>query len=247
MDIPDTADNEEVFGRGKTHQSLDDPYPKVRVVGLGECATRAIVDARIGAVSVGERELTRPLLDAFTSDMLVIADRGFFGHEFWREAVATGADLLWRVQSGLKLHVVEELPDGWYLPRLMTDVECQRIRRHRSRGLDTPPEGVTVRVVEYEVTNRDSDAAGPIRLITTLLDPEEVTAAELAAAYHLRWEFETSLAEIETRQRGSFRLLRSHSPAMVRQEIWSFAADPLHDPRTHVSRHRPRYICIDYW
>ncbi|MFJ9371696.1 IS4 family transposase [Nocardia sp. NPDC101769] len=220
MDIPDTAGNEEAFGRGKTHQSLDDPYPKVKIVGLAECGTHAIVDAEIGAVDTDEREITRPLLASFEPGMLVIADRGFFSHEFWREAADTGADLLWRVQSGLKLHVVQGLPDGSYLSRLMTAVERQRIRRHHSRGLDTIPEGVTVRVVEYEITNREGDAPGPIRLITTLLDPDEVTAAELAAAYHYRWEFETSLAEIETRQRGSYRLLRSQSPAMVRQEIW---------------------------
>lgn len=220
MDIPDTAGNEEAFGRGKTHQSLDDPYPKVKIVGLAECATHAIVDAEIGAVSTDKREITRSLLTSFEPGMLVIADRGFFSHEFWREAAATGADLLWRVQSGLKLHVVAELPDGSYLSRLMTAVERQRVRRHHTRGVGAVPGGVTVRVVEYEITNREGDALGPIRLITTLLDPDEATAAELAAAYHYRWEFETSLAEIETRQRGSYRLLRSQSPAMVRQEIW---------------------------
>lgn len=48
------------------------------------------------------------------------------------------------------------------------------------------PEGVIVRVVEYEVANRDSDQLpGPIRLITTLADPAEVTATEPAAAYQL--------------------------------------------------------------
>ncbi|CAN5243994.1 hypothetical protein BH09ACT8_BH09ACT8_23000 [soil metagenome] len=53
------------------------------------------------------------------------------------------------------------------------------------------------------------------------LDPEQASAAELAAVYYQRWEFESSLAEIETRQRGSYRVLRSHSPEMVRQEIWA--------------------------
>jgi len=32
---------------------------------------------------------------------------------------------------------------------------------------------------------------------------------------------EVIVAEIETRQRGSYRVLRSHSPEMVRQEIWA--------------------------
>lgn len=50
--------------------------------------------------------------------MLVIADRGFFSHEFWREAVATGADLLWRTQSRVSRPVMQILPDGSYLSRL---------------------------------------------------------------------------------------------------------------------------------
>jgi hypothetical protein len=47
----------------------------------------------------------------------------------------------------------------------------------------------------------------PIRLIATILDPELVSTSELAAVYHQRWEFESSLAEIETRQRGRYRVL----------------------------------------
>ena len=72
-----------------------------------------------------------------------------------------------------------------------------------------------------DLANGDSQSGSPIRLITTILDPERASAGELAAVYHQRWEFESSLAEIETRQRGSYRVLRSHNPEMVRQEIWA--------------------------
>lgn len=200
---------------------LDAPFPKVKVLGLGECGTHAVIDAHRGGVLVDERELARPLLNSLEPDMLLLADRGFYSRAFWDEAAATGAQLLWRVQSALKLHVVTELADGSYLSVLLTDIESQRIRRHRARGLDTVPRGPTVRVIEYDIANRDSQSGSPIRLITAILDPELVSAAELAAVYHHRWEFETSLAEIETRQRGSYRVLRSHSPDMVRQEIWA--------------------------
>jgi hypothetical protein len=220
LDVPDTADNETAFGRGASH-GLDAPYPKVKVLGLGECGTHAVIDAHIGGVRVDERELARPLLASVEPGMLVLADRGFYSREFWDEAAATGAQLLWRVQSSLTLHVITELPDGSYLSVLLTDIERQRIRRHRARGLDTVPEGTPVRVIEYDITNRDNDGGSPIRLITSILDPDLATAAELAAVYHQRWEFESSLAEIETRQRGSYRVLRSHSPEMVRQEIWA--------------------------
>lgn len=220
--FPDTADNEDEFGRGVS-LGLDAPYPKVKVLGLGECGTHAVIDAHLGPVLVDERDLARPLLASFTADMLVLADRGFYSREFWQEATASRAHLLWRVQSTLKLHVVTELADGSYLSVLLTPpIERQRIRRHQSRGLTTVPHGPITRVIEYDIPNRDTDASpSPIRLITTILDPEVAPAGELAAVYHQRWEFESSLAEIETRQRGNYRVLRSHSPEMVRQEIWA--------------------------
>jgi len=220
LDVAATADNEDAFGRGVS-QGLDAPYPKVKVLGLGECGTHAVIDSHLGGVLVDERELAHPLLASIDPGMLVLADRGFYSRAFWDEAAATGAQLLWRVQSSLNVHVVTELADGSYLSVLLTDIERQRIRRHRARGLDTVPHGPTVRVIEYDITNRDTDGGSPTRLITTILDPELAAAGELAAVYHQRWEFESSLAEIETRQRGSYRVLRSQSPEMVRQEIWA--------------------------
>ncbi|MGW2207645.1 hypothetical protein ACWCTE_37410, partial [Streptomyces sp. NPDC001774] len=54
-----------------------------------------------------------------------------------------------------------------------------------------------VRVVEYTVTGTGKEA-GLFRLVATILDPDDLTAVDLAAAYHERWEYEVSLKEIET-------------------------------------------------
>lgn len=221
LDIPDTADNDNEFDRGARHGDLETPYPKVKVVGLGECGTHAVIDACIGAVRTDERDLARPLFASVDPDMLILADRGYFSRGFWEEAAATGAQLLWRVQVSMQLPVVTELPDGSYLSVLMSLSEYQRRRRLMSRGENITPQGTQVRVIEYDIANRDTQSGSPIRLITTILDPQIASATELGAVYHQRWEFESSLAEIETRQRGSYRVLRSHSPEMVRQEIWA--------------------------
>ena len=45
-----------------------------------------------------------------------------------------------------------------------------------------------------------------------MLDPAEVSAVELAAAYHERWEIELVLDELKTHQRGPRMVLRSKSP-----------------------------------
>ena len=222
LDVPDTPANIGGFGRpgGLTRR----PFPQIQVVGLGECGTHAVVAAEIGTVSVGEREIAEKLAPSLEPGMLVIADRGFYSFQLWAEFLASGADLLFRVASGIKLPASEVLPDGSYLSVISS-------RSTRSSGFQIPlsavkdPRNAThipVRVIEYTVTAAaGSKEAEVFRLITTILDPELASASELAAVYHQRWEFESSLAEIETRQRGSYRVLRSHSPEMVRQEIWA--------------------------
>jgi IS4 transposase len=76
-----------------------------------------------------------------------------------------------------------------------------------------------VRVVEYTLDDgRDNDTV--YRLITTILDPNEASAEDLAVAYGQRWEIETTFDELKTHQRGARTVLRSKSPGLVFQEIW---------------------------
>ena len=55
------------------------------------------------------------MVPALRSGMLCLADRQFFGHVLWRAGVTTGADLLWRVKSNLRLPRATVLADGSYL------------------------------------------------------------------------------------------------------------------------------------
>jgi hypothetical protein len=218
LDVPDTEANVAEFGRSGNHLS-DSPFPQLRIVGLAECGTHAVVAASIGATSQYERELTHDLLHALTPGMLVIADRGFYSYDLWNAARDTGADLLWRLKTrNPELPVSEMLPDGSYrstlLPKSMRS-ELKLGRKRRGEKYEIP-----VRVIEYQVSNRDSDT-DIIRLVTTIMDPELAPAAELAAAYHQRWEIELVFDEIETHQTGHPRVLRSRSPVLVKQEIWA--------------------------
>jgi IS4 transposase len=87
----------------------------------------------------------------------------------------------------------------------------EKDRRHRANG-------VRVRVVEYRPEGV-AEAEPLYRLGTTILDPAEAPAAELAALYHERWEIEGALAELKTHLRGARAVLRSRTPALVRQEF----------------------------
>lgn len=87
---------------------------------------------------------------------------------------------------------------------------------HQSHSRQEP---ILVRVIDYTITDgRDNPTA--YRLFTTVLDPADISATELAAAYAQRWEVEVTFDELKTHQRGPRTVLRSKSPDLVLQEIW---------------------------
>src|SRR6266511_4905577 len=143
--------------------------------------------------------------------VLLLADRQFPAAWLWRQAAATGADLVWRTKTNAVLPVLATFDDGSYLSQITAATD------HR-RGVAP----TVVRVVEYALGKDPGRPAqpAPIRLLTTILDPTKAPAAELAALYHQRWEFETTLDELKTHQRGPKAVLRSKSPEMVAQEVW---------------------------
>jgi hypothetical protein len=150
--------------------------------------------------------------------MLVLFDRGFFSYDFFAAARDTGADLLFRVSSQLKLPVLQRLPDDSYLSAITPKGVPAPTSLGQARWRVANRQAALVRVVEYQITDRPTGEV--YRLITTITDWREALSGDLAAAYNQRWEFEIALDEIETHQIAHTRVLRSKSPEMVRQEIW---------------------------
>jgi hypothetical protein len=208
LDVADTPPNEGEFGRpGSGRGEGRAAYPQLRVVGLAECGTHAIIDVALGPVKRGEGALAAKLWRSLGPGMLLLADRGFWDFKAFQAAKASGAELLWRVRKNLILPVDEVLADGSWRSRIYDSADRRRA------------EPVEVRVVEYELA--DSALGGErYRLATTVLDPDLASADELAAAYPQRWEFESALDELKTHQRGPRLVLRSKTPEGVYQEVY---------------------------
>ena len=208
LDVADTVVNDEFFGRPGVSKGERSAFPQARLVALAECGTHAIFDAEIGPYTTSELGLSKLLVDRLQPGMVLLADRAFTGFALWQQAAATGADLLWRARNNVTPRQIEVLADGSWLGEM------------RLNNTRVNTEHVVVRVVDYTVDDGRDVETGPFRLFTTMLDPTEVTATELAAAYAQRWEIETIFDELKTHQRGSKIVLRSKSPALVLQEIW---------------------------
>jgi hypothetical protein len=208
LDVADTEENRAEFGLPGASRG-ESAFPQLRLVALVENGTHVLFGACLGRTAEGETTLAQAVLGALRPDMLCLADRYFFGFALWQRAASTGADLLWRVKGNLRLPREQVLPDGSYLS---TIYPSQADRRHRTGGLQ-------VRVVEYRLEGIP-DAEPLYRVVTSILDPQRAPAAELAALYHERWEIEVALAELKTQLRGARVVLRSKTPALVRQEVW---------------------------
>lgn len=234
---PASAANIAAFGR--LGGSKGGHYPRVRLVTLIACGTRALLGAAIGPArgrGTGEQALARGLLGSLHAGMLLLADRNFYSFGLWTAAAGTGAGLLWRVKASLHLPIVADLPDGSWLTRI-PDPAAARARLHkngrrRRRGSTLPPDtgplpAITVRVIEFWLTITADDGtirAERYRLITTLADWRAYPAAQLAAGYAWRWAAETGYAEIKTYLRGPGRILRGRTPDLARQELWACLA-----------------------
>ena len=206
LDVADTPDNDEHFGRPGVNKGEKSAFPQARVVALAECGTHAIFDAVVGPYTSSEAALAVELLGRLQPGMLLLADRGFTSYALWSKAITTGADLLWRAKTGLRPEHVQTLDDQSYLARIRLST-------------DKTAEPITVRVIDYTVDD-GRDNPEPYRLFTTILNPAVVSATELAAAYVQRWEIELAFDELKTHQRGPRTVLRSKSPELALQEIW---------------------------
>src|SRR5713226_10351273 len=230
-DAPDTKENAAAFGFAGAGAAERPAFPKVRVVTVSECASHVVADAAMGGVAgkgAGEQSLARGLYARLDEDWLLIADRNFFSWADWCTAADSGAQLLWRVKADLTLPVLELLPDGSYSSVLVSPKIRGRARQALMEaaraGEDLDQDRARyVRVIEYQVPDRDGDGKGEvIALVTTITEMTAAPAPLLAEAYHQRWEHETGNKQLKTYLRGPGRVLRSKSPGMVRQEIYGY-------------------------
>jgi hypothetical protein len=202
--VPDTGRNRSWLGKLKAVRGVTG-YPAVELMTLCETGTRALAGAVFGPPATGETDYARKLLHLLDETMLVLMDRGFDAGEFLREVAATKAQVLVRLTARRRLPVMARLDDGSFLSAIGE---------------------LPVRIVSAQVTVTCADGTrytGSYRLATTLRDHRRYPAGALIRLYHERWEHESAyLALRHTLLDG--RVLRSHDPAGLDQELWALLA-----------------------
>jgi hypothetical protein len=204
LKVPDTARNRAWLGKMNAARG-ETGYPVIQLMTLVETGTRALLGAVFGTTATSELDWARKLSHLLDATMLVLMDRGFDAGEFLAQVAATRAQFLARLNATRRPPVLHRLPDGSVLSVIG---------------------GIKVRIITASVTVTCHDGTrygGVYRLATSLLDHRAYPAQALIALYHERWEHEiTYLALRHTLLTG--RVLRSHDPAGLQQEIWALLA-----------------------
>ncbi|MGB8259649.1 MAG: hypothetical protein WCE75_04835 [Terracidiphilus sp.] len=169
LDLADTAENEAAFERPGSSRGRS-AYPQIRFVSLVENGTHVLFGSRMDGCRTSEPVLAWEVLLSLKKGMLCLADRGLFGDAMWRLGRAKGAQLLWRLKKDARLDCVRLLSDGSYLSYTYSTPSDRKYRRN----------GVPLRVIEYRLEGL-TGAESIYRLATSILNPAQAPAAELAA------------------------------------------------------------------
>jgi hypothetical protein len=209
MRIPDTADNELVFGRPHSGRSAG-AYPQLRLVALMVLRAHLLADLIPGSYDTGEQTLAQELWKRLPDQCVVVVDKGFINYAVFSGIQHQGRQRHWlcRAKANLRWHVLRALGPGDDL----VHIPINRALRKRHPDL---PECLTARAIRYH-----RRGFRPQVLFTSLLDPDAYPAREIAALYHERWELELGFDEVKTHTLERTETLRSKAPQRVLQELW---------------------------
>lgn len=216
--LPDTLKNQRAYPQPRS-QKPGCGFPVVKLVGVFSLATGVLLDYAKGNQHQSELRLLRRLLDQFKPGDLAVADRGFCSYVLLALLLARGVASLFRLHQRRPA----DLRKGKRLgknDRLFTWLKPpQKPCWLPQSWWKKIPAQLTVRVVRFKLCNPGYRPES-VTLVTTLLDPWQYPAQDIAQLYARRWKIELWFRDIKTSM--GMEVLRCKSPQMVHKELEMF-------------------------
>lgn len=218
LSMPDTVKNQLEYPQPAS-QKKGVGFPIARIVIIIDYITGVLLNFAMGQYSgenTGEHALLRQLMSSFNTDDVMLGDAYY--PSFFLMAMlimrsisgvfpaktARNSDFRKGKRLGKKDHIVI-----WKKPR--------RPAWMTKEEYDEFPKEISVREVAIE-NIRPGFRTKKRVLVTTFLDPLEVSKTDLSELYDYRWFVELTLRSIKTTMQMD--ILRGKTPEMVRKEIW---------------------------
>lgn len=218
VSLPDTPKNQRAYPQSRSQQP-GCGFPLMKLVGVFSLASGVLLDYAKGNKHQADLRLLKTLLDQFKPDDLVVADRGFCTYVllalFWSRGVFSLTRLhhsrAGDLRQGQRLGKKDRL-FTWKRP-------SQRPGWLPQSWWRKIPAHLTVRVVRFALPNRGYRSES-VTLVSTLLDPKQYPAQDLAQLYARRWQIELWFRDIKTAM--GMERLRCQSPRMAQKELEMF-------------------------
>jgi hypothetical protein len=219
VSMPDTPDNRAAYPQHRG-QAPGVGFPIARLVVVFGLACGTAVDAALGRYrgkKTGETALLRGLDGALEPGDVLLGDRYYGGWFDLALRHERGVDVVVRLHQkrhsdfrrGRRLGPGDHLVD-WAKP--------PRPEWLNAAMYAELPDRLVVREVRVRVAQTGFRTRSLV-VVTTLVDPATVTAADLAELYRARWHAELDLRSLKVTL--GMDVLRCKTPAMVRKEIWA--------------------------
>jgi hypothetical protein len=219
VSMPDTPENRREYPLTYNQVPGTSSAP-ARIGAVISLSCGAILDlgiCRYAGKGQGEVSLLRQLWDVLRPGDVLLGDRlmsGWVGMHLLKER---GVDTV----SRLSAHRRADFRKGTRLGKddhLVVWKKPTSIRSVDRQTYNALPDSITVREVRFRV-EQPGFRTRSVVVVTTILDPEQASAEELASLYRARWNNELDLRSIKATLQMD--MLRCKTPELVRKEIWT--------------------------
>lgn len=178
--------------------------PQMWLTTLWHIGTSLPWNWRLGPSNSSERAHLQEMIESLPPEALLTADAGFVGYECWKALLESGRE--WLVRVGANVRLLKDL--GW----VRRCDGCVYLWPDQAAAHHQPPLRLRLVVVH--------NGRHPVYLVTSVLDAERLSDAQVAELYGLRWGIELFYRHFK--QTFERRKLRSHNADHAELEaIWS--------------------------
>jgi Transposase DDE domain len=210
VSMPDTAANQAVWPQSSA-QKPGCGFPLLKLVGLFSLQSGALLDLSIASQRHHDIQLARQLWPQLQAGDILLADRGFCGFADLAQLQAQANHVVMRLHQARKTDFRRGKPLGPNDRLVVWTKPLQASRNLTKEQIKALPDTLQLRLVRYRI-EIPSCRCQEIILVTTLLDAQRFSAAQLAQLYFRRWGVQIKILL-------GMDVLRCLSPAMVRKEL----------------------------
>jgi hypothetical protein len=235
--MPDTPALQAHFGQ-HGQQKKGCGFPVAHLPAVFDAASGLLLDLIVSPMRTHDMSEVHKLHPQLRPGDVLVGDRGFCSYAHLALILKNGLHACFRMHQ---LQIVDFRPNRPHaavkhaggLPRSRwiravgtLDQIVEWIKPPKPPGwmshdaFDALPELITVRELRYRI-EAPGYRVSEVTLVTTLLDAETYTAADLAELYRARWAVETHFAHLKTTMKMD--TLRCKSVDAVMKELWIFA------------------------